>query len=63
MLNVLIAMRELILKPQLIAPHKSIMGIVACDTREIPEDMEGNFLVVLSIDGEEYEFTFSRSVI
>ncbi len=54
---------ELILKPQLIKPHKSIMGIVACDTGEMPEELEGQFEIALSIDGEKHEFTFSRVLI
>ena len=58
--HVLNVIPTLILKPQPIKPHKSIMGIVACDTREIPEELEGHLQVALSIDGEDHKFTFSR---
>lgn len=49
------------IKPQNIMPDEIYNGIVACDTRFMKPDMEGKFNIVISIDGENHEFVFSRS--
>lgn len=50
-----------VMKPQTTMPGSSYSGIVVCDTRDIDSKIEGNFKVVVSVDGEEHKFTFKRS--
>ena len=50
------------LKSKTIMPGEVYLGIVACDTRGIEPQTKGNLRVVVSIDGENHEFTFSRGV-
>ena len=52
---------DLTMKTQIIKPGDCITGVVVCDTRGIKPEIEGKFRVVISIDGENHEFTFSRS--
>ena len=49
-----------VMKPQITMPGGSYSGIVVCDTRAIDSKIEGNFKVVVSVDGEEHKFTFKR---
>jgi len=53
---------ELDMKSQTITPGNSHSGIVVCDTRDMNEKVEGNFQVVVSVDGEKHKFTFRRSL-
>jgi hypothetical protein len=53
---------EIIMKPQTILPNNSISGIVVCDTGELDPKVEGIFRVVVSIDGQEHRFSFTRSL-
>ncbi|MFC1840929.1 hypothetical protein ACFL1N_15235 [Thermodesulfobacteriota bacterium] len=53
----------LVFKPQTIMPNRSVTGLVVYDTGDIDEKAEGEFNVVVSIDGEEHKFNFLRSFI
>lgn len=52
----------LVFKPQTIIPGRSVTGLVIYDTGDIGDKAEGEFNVVISIEGEEHEFFFSRSL-
>jgi hypothetical protein len=52
---------ELVLKPQKLLPGEGGGGLVVCETRSMDFKTEGNFRVVVSVDGEEHNFTFNRS--
>ena len=56
------ALEEIVIRPQSILPDNSFSGIVVCDTRAMNKDVEGNFKIVVSIDSEEHNFTFNRSL-
>ncbi len=51
----------LVFKPQTITPGRSITGLIIYDTGDIDEKVEGEFNAVISIEGEEHRFVFSRS--
>lgn len=53
---------DLVLKSMTVLPGESISVIVVCDTKDLPKELTGNFQVDLSIDGEDHEFTFKRSI-
>lgn len=53
---------EIFIKKRSIMPGYSINVIVACDTRDMDPKTEGDFEIVVSIDGEEHKFTFTRSI-
>ena len=52
----------LVFKPQTIMPGRSVIGLIVYDTGDIDEKAEGEFNVVISIEGEEHRFVFSRSI-
>jgi len=52
----------LVFKPQTIMPNRSVSGLIVYDTGDIDEKEEGEFNAVISIDGEEHMFVFSRSM-
>ena len=49
------------LRSQTIMPGEVYLGIVACDTRFMQPQTEGNLKVTVSIDSENHEFSFKRS--
>lgn len=51
----------LVFKPQEVMPGSTVTGLIVYDTEEIDEKAEGEFNAVISIDGEEHRFVFSRS--
>lgn len=51
---------EIILKPQRIMPGSSFSSIVVCDTGAMTSRIKGIFKIVVSIDNEEHQFTFTR---
>lgn len=53
---------EIIMKSQTVLPNNGISGIVVCDTGEMDPKIEGIFRVVVSIDGEQHTFSFTRSL-
>lgn len=55
------AVEKLVLKPQAIMPGQSCSGLVVCDTRDMNYKVEGDFQVVVSVNGEDHKFTFNRS--
>ncbi len=54
------SLQRIVLKPQNILPNDSITGIFVCNTKELKDDLEGNFNITVTIDGEEHKFTFAR---
>lgn len=52
----------LVMKTQTIVPGQSYGGLVVTDTRAMNYKAEGNFLIVVSIDGEVHRFTINRSL-
>lgn len=52
----------LVFKPQTIMPGRSVTGLIIYDTGDIDEKAEGEFNAVISIEGEEHKFIFSRSM-
>lgn len=56
------SLKEIVLKPQTIVPDNSYSGIVVCDTSAMDKDVQGNFQVTVSLDGEEHRFTFRRGL-
>jgi hypothetical protein len=53
---------HLVFKPQIIMPNKSINGLIVCDIADIDKKAEGDFNIVVLIEGEKHNFTFSRSM-
>lgn len=53
--------KNLLLQPQVLLPGEDGGGLVVCNTRAINSKAEGNFHVVVSVNGEQHEFTFNRS--
>lgn len=53
----------LVLKPQTLMPGESSGGLVVCGTHNMNDKVEGNFKVAVSVNGEDHEFTFNRSLI
>ena len=51
---------ELVLQPQTLPPGEGGGGLVVCDTRAMNSKIEGNFHLIVSVNGEQHEFTFSR---
>jgi hypothetical protein len=49
-----------VMKSQTIMPGQSYGGLVYCDTRAMNHKVEGNFKVVISVDGEDHIFNISR---
>lgn len=58
----MVLLEELVMKPQTLHYGESSGGLVVCDTRDINDKVEGNFQIAVTIDGEEHEFTFNRSL-
>jgi hypothetical protein len=58
----MVLVEELVIKPQTLLPGENSGGLVVCDTRDMNDKVEGNFKVVVSVDDEEHEFTFSRNL-
>lgn len=56
------SLQEILLQPSTIKPGDSYTGIVVCDKGYINSETEGYFLVIVSVDGEKYEFIFKRSL-
>lgn len=54
------AQPRFIMKPFIIMPDNSITTVLVSDTEEIKKDVEGNFIITVSIDGEDHNFTFAR---
>ena len=54
--------RDLVLKEQIINPGKNIDTLVACDTHDMENFMEGSFKITVTIDGEKHNFTFARKL-
>ena len=52
----------LVFKPQTIMPGRSVTGLIIYDTGDIDEKAEGEFNAVISIEGEEHRFVYSRSI-
>ena len=52
----------LVFKPQTIIPGRSLNGLIIYDTADLEDKAEGEFNVVISIEGEEHKFIFSRSI-
>lgn len=53
----------LILKQKtIIKPGNSYSGIVICDTHDLDPQKEGSFLIIVSVDSEEHQFTFRRAI-
>ena len=50
----------LVFKPQQVMPGRSLNGLIIYDTADLDEKAEGEFNAVISIDGEEHMFVFSR---
>lgn len=55
------AVKELVLQSRTLQPGEGGGGLVVCATRAMGSEVEGDFLLVVSIDGEQHEFTFNRS--
>jgi len=54
--------KELVLQPQALRPGEGVSGLVVCDTRAMNSNVEGKFRVVVSVNGEQHDFTFSRKL-
>jgi hypothetical protein len=48
---------DLIFDQKTIIPHESISALISFRTDEIPQRIEGNFKITVSIDGEAHRFT------
>ncbi|MBN1904879.1 MAG: hypothetical protein JW927_07260, partial [Deltaproteobacteria bacterium] len=53
---------SLVFKPQTITPARSVTGLIIYDTGDIEEKAEGEFNIVIRVEGEEHRFLFSRSM-
>jgi hypothetical protein len=51
-----------IVKQQRILPGKSYSGVLICDTGDLEASLEGQFRILVAIDGEEHGFVFSRTL-
>lgn len=51
-----------IIKQQRILPGKSYSGVLICDTSDLDTALEGNFRILVAIDGEEHRFVFKRGL-
>ena len=54
---------QIYIKPRTLMPDDVYNGILACDTRYMTDEEEGNFTITVSIDGEDHVFTFRRRLI
>lgn len=52
----------LVFKPQTIMPARNVTGLIVYDTGDIDEKAEGEFNIVIRVEGEEHRFIFSRSM-
>jgi formylglycine-generating enzyme required for sulfatase activity len=52
-----------VMKPQTIMPSEGNWILVVCDTDSMDLDEEGDFQVIVSIDGEEHRFIFNRNML
>lgn len=52
---------ELVLQSKTLFPGEGGGGLVVCDTNAMNSEVEGKFHVLVSVNGEQHEFTFSRS--
>jgi len=57
----MLLVEELVLQPRTLQPGEGGGGLVVCDTGGINSKSEGSFRFVVSVDGEQHEFTFNRS--
>ena len=53
---------KLAVKPQTLLPGENCGGLVVCDTLSMDDKTEGKFQVLVSVNGEEHEFTFNRGL-
>jgi len=53
---------SILITPQSLMPGNTLSGIFICDTSGMDTNMEGKFRIIVSIDGEEHKFSFSRSL-
>ncbi len=51
---------DIVIKQSTILPSDTYIGIVVCDTAEISPEIEGEFKIIISVDGENHEFTIER---
>ena len=51
---------DIIIKSKTIMPRGSYSGLVVCDTSEMTPETEGQFKIVVTLEGEKHEFTFER---
>ncbi len=52
----------LVFKPQAIIPGRNVTGLIVYDTGDLDEKAEGEFNIVIRVEGEEHRFVFSRSM-
>jgi hypothetical protein len=52
----------LVFKPQTIMPGPSVTRLIVYDTGAIDEKAEGEFKLIIRVEGEEHKFVFSRSM-
>jgi len=53
---------EKVLQPQTLQPGEGGGGLVVCDTDAMNSKVEGKFHIAVSVNGEQHEFTFNRSM-
>lgn len=51
---------QLVLKPQTVPPEQSYGGLVVADTTSLNHNNEGQFRIIVDVDGEQHSFTMSR---
>ncbi len=47
---------------QNIMPYHSASGVIVCETTDMKDNLEGNFLITVLIDDEKHNFTFTRKL-
>jgi hypothetical protein len=52
--------KELVLQRQSLQPGAGASGLIICDTSDMNARVEGDFHMVVSVDGEQHDFTFTR---
>ncbi len=53
---------SLVFKPQEVMPGSTVTGLIIYDIKDIDEKAEGEFNIVIRVEGEEHKFVFSRSM-
>ncbi len=53
---------SLVFKPQEVMPGSTVTGLIVYNTGDIDEKAEGEFNIVIRVEGEEHRFVFSRSM-